>query len=113
MIDLISGLIEIVFGFFAFILALFAYLFSTGEEKRQAKEDLKELSKSFLIPFVVVFGITSIFFINMINDIDNKPPSRDDGDPLGCAHYGGEWDTGGLFGEAKCIYNKTDGSDYK
>lgn len=49
----------------------------------------------------------------MINDIDNKPPSRDDGDPLGCAHYGGEWDTGGLFGEAKCIYNKTDESDYK
>ncbi|MED3476557.1 fucose 4-O-acetylase [Bacillus thuringiensis] len=66
MIDLISGLIEIVFGFVAFILALFAYLFSTGEEKRQAKEDLKELSKSFLIPFVVVFGIASIFFINRV-----------------------------------------------
>jgi hypothetical protein len=38
---------------------------------------------------------------------------RDDGDPLGCAHYGGEWDTGGLFGEAKCVYNKTDESDNK
>ncbi|MCU4969219.1 hypothetical protein [Bacillus toyonensis] len=115
MIDLISGLIEIILGFFGLILNLFIYIFSTGEEKQRAKEDLKELSKSFLIPFVVVFGIAGIFFVQMINDIDNKPISsmRDDGDPLGCAHYGGEWDTGGLFGEAKCVYNKTDESDNK
>jgi hypothetical protein len=36
---------------------------------------------------------------------------RDNGLPRKYAYYGGEWDTGGLFGETKCVYNKTDGSD--
>ncbi|MBJ8055409.1 hypothetical protein JDS87_26575 [Bacillus cereus] len=48
-------------------------------------------------------------------DIDNGKPSRgrDEGDPLGCAHYDCEWDTGDLFGEVKYVYNKTDESDNK
>ncbi|WP_324656870.1 hypothetical protein [Bacillus cereus] len=28
-------------------------------------------------------------------------------------YYGGNGTTGGLFGEAKCVYNKTDESDNK
>ncbi|UNP78435.1 hypothetical protein MN033_09835 [Bacillus nitratireducens] len=48
-------------------------------------------------------------------DIDNGKPSRgrDEGDPLGYAHYDCEWDTGDLFGEVKYVYNKTDESDNK
>ncbi|MBE7123440.1 hypothetical protein [Bacillus cereus] len=38
---------------------------------------------------------------------------RDDGSPGECAQYGGEWDTGGLLGKEKCVYNKTDESDNK
>ncbi|HHY0837623.1 TPA: hypothetical protein ACVW80_003617 [Bacillus thuringiensis] len=62
MLDAIFAVVEILLGFFAFIIALFAYLFSTGEEKRQAKEDLKELSKTALIPFVV-FVIVYYFLL--------------------------------------------------
>ena len=39
------------------------------------------------------------------------PSIRDNGSPGKYEYYGGEWDTGGLFGEAKCVYNKTDESD--
>ncbi len=41
------------------------------------------------------------------------PSIRDNGSPGKYAYYGGEWDTGGLFGEAKCVYNKTDQLDNK
>jgi len=34
MLDAIFAVVEILLGFFAFIIALFAYFFSTGEEKR-------------------------------------------------------------------------------
>ncbi|ANC11253.1 MULTISPECIES: hypothetical protein [Bacillus] len=71
MLDAIFAVVEILLGFFAFIIALFAYLFSTGEEKRQAKEDLKELSKTALIPFVV-FVIVILFFVIKVIDHDNK-----------------------------------------
>ncbi|PFD42169.1 fucose 4-O-acetylase [Bacillus cereus] len=65
------AVVEILFGFFVFIITLFAYLFSTGEEKQQAKEDLKELSKTVLIPFVV-FVIVILFFVVKVIDHDNK-----------------------------------------
>lgn len=38
------------------------------------------------------------------------PSIRDNGSPRKHAYYGGEWDTDGLFGEAKYVYNKTDES---
>lgn len=63
----------------------------------------------------MVFVIGGIFIVGSIVNTDyepNTPPSmRDDCEPLGSAHYDGEWDTGGLFGEAKYVYNKTDESD--
>ncbi|PEC75369.1 fucose 4-O-acetylase [Bacillus thuringiensis] len=65
------AVVEILFGFFVFIITLFAYLFSTGEEKQQVKEDLKELSKTALIPFVV-FVIVILFFVVKVIDHDNK-----------------------------------------
>ncbi|PFF41543.1 fucose 4-O-acetylase [Bacillus cereus] len=65
------AVVEILFGFFVFIITLFAYLFSTGEEKQQAKEDLKELSTTALIPFVVVV-IVILFFVVKVIDHDNK-----------------------------------------
>lgn len=65
----------------------------------------------------MVFVIGGIFIVGSILDYDYKPPSspsmRDDGSPGKCTHYGGEWDIGGLFGEAKCVYNKTDESNNK
>ncbi|QDD86936.1 hypothetical protein FORC087_146 (plasmid) [Bacillus cereus] len=63
----------------------------------------------------MVFVIGGAFIVSSIINNDYEPnthPSiRDDRDPLRCAHYGGEWDTGGLFGEAKCVYNQVDESD--
>jgi len=38
---------------------------------------------------------------------------RDNGSSRKCAYYGRKWDIGGLFGEAKCVYNKTDEPDNK
>lgn len=45
--------------------------------------------------------------------LKSYPILRDNGSPRKYAYYGGEWDTGSLFGEAKCVYNKTDESDNK
>ncbi|UYX55831.1 hypothetical protein M3Y14_32880 (plasmid) [Bacillus thuringiensis] len=114
-------MIDIITSFFLVVVHFIIYLFSTGEDKKKAKANLKEVvtgpNGKILLTVAVVFGIASIFFINMINDFDYEPPSnpntRNDRTPLNCAHYGGEWDTGGLFGEAKCVYNKTDESDNK
>lgn len=63
----------------------------------------------------MVFVIGGIFIVGSIVNNGYEPSSnpsmRNNCTPLKCAHYGGEWDTGGLFGEAKGVYNKTDESD--
>lgn len=49
----------------------------------------------------MVFVIGRVFIVSSIINNDYEPnthPSmRDDREPLGGAHYVGEWDTGGLF----------------
>lgn len=42
--------------------------------------------------------------------LKSYPSIRDTGSPGKYMYYGGEWDTSGLFGEAKCVNNKTDES---
>lgn len=65
----------------------------------------------------MVFVIGGMFIVGSIVNNDYEPTTnqsvRDDGLLGKCVHYGREWDTGGLFGEAKYVYNKTDESDNK
>ncbi|PFV81755.1 hypothetical protein COL05_12955 [Bacillus sp. AFS059628] len=105
--------------FFIFIISIILSLFSKGETQQEVKEVVNDIvtgpnGKTLLI-VAVVFVIGGIFIVGSIVNNGNEPPSnpsmRNDRTPLKCAHYGGEWDTGGLFGEAKCVYNKTDESD--
>ncbi|PEE68565.1 hypothetical protein [Bacillus thuringiensis] len=108
-----------VFIIVLFFISIIFSLFSKGETQQEAKEVVNDIvtgpnGKTLLI-VAVVFVIGGVVIVGSIINNDNEPnthPSiRDDRDPLGCAHYGGEWDTGGLFGEAKCVYNKIDESD--
>lgn len=105
--------------FFIFIISIIFSLFSKGETQQEAKEVVDDIvtgpnGKTLLI-VAVVFVIGGIFIVGSIVNNGYEPPSnpsmRNDRTPLNCAHYGGEWDTGGLFGEAKCVYNKTDELD--
>ncbi len=105
--------------FFIFIISIILSLFSKGETQQETKEVVNDIvtgpnGKTLLI-VAVVFVIGGIFIVGSIVNNGYEPPSnpsmRNDRTPLKCAHYGGEWDTGGLFGEAKCVYNKTDESD--
>ncbi|MGN4753312.1 hypothetical protein [Bacillus cereus] len=107
--------------FFIFIISIILSLFSKGETQQEAKEVVNDIvtgpnGKTLLI-VAVVFVIGGVFIVGSIVNNGYEPPSnpsmRNDRTPLKCAHYGGEWDTGGLFGEAKCVYNKTDESDNK
>jgi hypothetical protein len=114
-------MIDIITSFFLVGVHFIIYLFSTGEDKKKAKANLKEvvtgIDGKLLLTVAVVFVIGGVFIVGNIVNYDYEPPSnpntRNDRTPLNCAHYGGEWDTGGLFGEAKCVYNKTDESDNK
>ncbi|TKI13576.1 hypothetical protein FC696_10370 [Bacillus wiedmannii] len=114
-------MVFIIVLFFIFIISIIFSLFSKGETQQEAKEVVNDIvtgpNGKILLIAAVVFVIGGIFIVGSIVNNDYEPPKnpsmRDDGDPLGCAHYGGEWDTGGLFGEAKCVYNKTDESDNK
>ncbi|MDA1553055.1 hypothetical protein CN504_17605 [Bacillus anthracis] len=112
-------MVFIIVLFFIFISSIILSLFSKGETQQEAKEVVNDIvtgpnGKTLLI-VAVVFVIGGIFIVGSIVNNGNEPPSnpsmRNDRTPLKCAHYGGEWDTGGLFGEAKCVYNKTDESD--
>lgn len=107
--------------FFIFIISIILSLFSKGETQQEAKEVVDDIvtgpnGKTLLI-VAVVFVIGGILIVGSIVNNGYEPPSnpsmRNDRTPLKCAHYGGEWDTGGLFGEAKCVYNKTDELDNK
>ncbi|MFB5560183.1 hypothetical protein [Bacillus cereus] len=107
--------------FFIFIISIILSLFSKGETQQEAKEVVDDIvtgpnGKTLLI-VAVVFVIGGIFIVGSIVNNGYEPPSnpsmRNDRTPLNCAHYGGKWDTGGLFGEAKCVYNKTDELDNK
>lgn len=73
------------------------------------------LFRKTLLIVAVVFVIGGIFIVGSIvnngYELSSNPSMRNDRTPLNCAHYGGEWDTGGLFGEAKCVYDKIDESD--
>ncbi|MGW6193063.1 hypothetical protein ACWFRC_20570 [Bacillus cereus] len=114
-------MIDIITSFFLVVVHFIIYLFSTGEDKKKAKANLKEVvtgtDGKLLLTAAVVFVIGGIFIVGSILNYDYEPPSnpsmRNDLTPLNCAHYGGEWDTGGLFGDAKCVYNRTDESDNK
>ncbi|PFL14334.1 hypothetical protein COJ07_28460 [Bacillus cereus] len=105
--------------FFIFIISIIFPLFSKGETQQEAKEVVNDIvtgpNGKTLLFVTVVFVIGGIFIVGSIvnngYEPNTHPSMRDNRDPLGCAHYGGEWDTGGLFGEAKCVYNKTDESD--
>ncbi|MGH0803489.1 hypothetical protein ACQVTZ_26680 [Bacillus cereus] len=112
-------MVFIIVLFFIFIISIILSLFSKGETQQEAKEVVNDIvtgpnGKTLLI-VAVVFVIGGGFIVGSIINNDNEPPSnpsmRNDRTPLKCAHYGGEWDTGGLFGEAKCVYNKIDESD--
>ncbi|WP_242242836.1 hypothetical protein [Bacillus cereus group sp. BfR-BA-01309] len=112
-------MVFIIVLFFIFIISIILSLFSKGETQQEAKEVVNDIvtgpnGKTILI-VAVVFVIGGIFIVGSIVKNGNEPPSnpsmRNDRTPLKCAHYGGEWDTGGLFGEAKCVYNKTNESD--
>ncbi|UDW03896.1 hypothetical protein FHQ13_027860 (plasmid) [Bacillus cereus] len=105
--------------FFIFIISIILSLFSKGETQQEAKEVVNDIvtdpnGKTLLI-VAVVFVIGGVFIVGSIvnngYETPSNPSMRNDRTPLKCAHYGGEWDTGGLFGEAKCVYNKTDESD--
>ncbi|HDR8051806.1 TPA: hypothetical protein QCY45_002594 [Bacillus cereus] len=105
--------------FFIFIISIILSLFSKGETQQEAKEVVNDIvtdpnGKTLLI-VAVVFVIGGVFIVGSIvnngYETPSNPSMRNDHTPLKCAHYGGEWDTGGLFGEAKCVYNKTDESD--
>ena len=105
--------------FFFFLISIIFSLFSKGETKQEAIEVVNDIvtdpNRKTLLIVAVVFVIGGIFIVGSIVNNGYKPPSnpsmRNNRTPLNCAHYGGEWDTGGLFGEAKCVYNKTDESD--
>jgi len=112
-------MVFIIVLFFIFIISIILSLFSKGETQQEAKEVVNDIvtgpnGKTLLI-VAVVFVIGGIFIVGSIVNNGNEPPSnpsmRNDRTPLKCAHYGGEWETGGLFGEAKCVYNKIDESD--
>ncbi|TCJ78338.1 UNVERIFIED_ORG: hypothetical protein EDC93_11055 [Bacillus cereus] len=112
-------MVFIIVLFFIFIISIILSLFSKGETQQEAKEVVNDIvtgpnGKTLLI-VAVVFVIGGIFIVGSIVNNGNEPPSnpsmKNDRTPLKCAHYGGEWDTGGLFGEAKCVYNKTNESD--
>lgn len=100
--------------FFIFIISIILSLFSKGETQQEAKEVVNDIvtgtNVKTLSMVAVVFVIGGIFIVGSIVNNGYKPTSnpsmRNNRIPLNCAHYGGEWDTGGLFGEAKCIYNK-------
>ncbi|MCM3201705.1 hypothetical protein A9488_08380 [Bacillus cereus] len=102
--------------FFIFIISIILSLFSKGETQQEAKEVVNDIvtdpnGKTLLI-VAVVFVIGGVFIVGSIvnngYETPSNPSMRNDRTPLKCA---GEWDTGGLFGEAKCVYNKTDESD--
>ncbi|MBK4742789.1 hypothetical protein [Bacillus cereus] len=104
----------IILLFFIFIISIILSSFSKGETQQEAKEVVNDIitgpnGKTLLI-VAVVFVIGGIFIVGSIVNNGYKPTSnpsmRNNLIPLNCAHYGGEWDTGGLFGEAKCVYNK-------
>ncbi|HGH7173588.1 TPA: hypothetical protein ACJMKJ_001078 [Bacillus wiedmannii] len=114
-------MVFIIVLFFIFIISIIFSLFSKGETQQDAKEVVNDIvtgpnGKTLLI-VAVVFVIGGIFIVGSIVNTGYEPPSnpsmRNDRTPGKCAHYGGEWDTGGLFGEAKCVYNKTDESGNK
>ncbi|EMN7731513.1 hypothetical protein WB980_004919 [Bacillus cereus] len=114
-------MIFIIVLFFIFIISIILSLFSKGETQQESKEVVNDIvtgpnGKTLLI-VAVVFVIGGICIVgSIINagyESPKNPSMRNDRTPLNCAHYGGEWDTGGLFGEAKCVYNKTDESDNK
>ncbi|PGS80277.1 hypothetical protein COC69_10105 [Bacillus cereus] len=98
-------MVFIIVLFFIFIISIILSLFSKGETQQEAKEVVNDIvtgpnGKTLLI-VAVVFVIGGVFIVGSIINNDHEPnthPSiRDDRDPLGCGHYGGEWDTGGLF----------------
>ncbi|MGQ7728491.1 MULTISPECIES: hypothetical protein [unclassified Bacillus (in: firmicutes)] len=112
-------MVFIIVLFFIFIISIILSLFSKGETQQEAKEVVNDIvtgpnGKTLLI-VAVVFVIGGVFIVGSIVNNGYEQPSnpsmRNDRTPLKCAHYGGEWDTGGLFGEAKCVYNKIDESD--
>lgn len=112
-------MVFIIVLFFIFIISIILSLFSKGETQQEAKEVVNDIvtgpnGKTLLI-VAVVFVIGGVFIVGSIVNNGYEPPSnpsmQNDRTPLKCAHYGGEWDTGGLFGEAKCVYNKTNESD--
>ncbi|MCU4837029.1 hypothetical protein [Bacillus thuringiensis] len=114
-------MIFIIVLFFIFIISIILSLFSKGETQQEAKEVVNDIvtgsNGKILLIVAVVFVIGGIFIVgSIVNDgyeSPKNPSMRNDRTPLNCAHYGGEWDTGGLFGEAKCVYNKTYESDNK
>ncbi|MCB5896882.1 hypothetical protein ACTFPA_13415 [Bacillus cereus group sp. MYBK59-1] len=102
--------------FFIFVISIILSLVLKGESQQEAKEVVKDITtgpngKTLLI-VAVIFIIGGIFIVSSIVNNGYEPTTtpglRNDRTPLKCAHYGGEWDTGGLFGKAKCVYNKTD-----
>ncbi|PGW69501.1 hypothetical protein COE21_28325 [Bacillus thuringiensis] len=80
-------------------------LFSKIGTQQEAKEVINDivtgLNGKTLLIVAVVFVIGRVFIVSSIINNDYEPnthPSmRDDREPLGGAHYVGEWDTGGLF----------------
>ncbi|XKK36789.1 hypothetical protein HFP66_01285 [Bacillus sp. A17A.1] len=92
--------------FFIFITFYYFPLFPKIRTQQEAKEVINDivtgLNGKTLLIVAVVFVIGGGFIVSSMINNDYEPnthPSiRDDRDPLRCAHYGGEWDTGGLFG---------------
>ncbi|MGH1107331.1 hypothetical protein [Bacillus paranthracis] len=99
---------------FLLIITFILSLALRGKPQEQAKGMLHKILTGslgkMLLGAGIAFVLIAILFIGMIIGFDNESPTstKGDGDPLGCAHYGGEWDTGGLFGDAKCVYNNVD-----
>ncbi|EJR54420.1 hypothetical protein COL82_21725 [Bacillus toyonensis] len=100
---------------FIFIISIIFSLFSKGETQQEAKEVVNDIvtgpNGEILLIAAVVFIVGNI--VHYDYELPSNPSMRNHRTPGKCAHYGGEWDTGGLFGEAKCVYNKTDESDNK
>ena len=98
-------MVFIIVLFFIFIISIILSLFSKGETQQEAKEVVNDIvtgpnGKTLLI-VAVVFVIGGVFIVGSIVNNGYEQPSnpsmRDDRTPLKCAHYGGEWDTGGLL----------------
>ncbi|WP_254489873.1 hypothetical protein [Bacillus thuringiensis] len=91
--------------FFIFIISIILSLFSKGEIQQEAKEVVNDIingpNGKILLIVAVVLVIGGIFIVGSIvnngYEPNTHPSMRDDCEPLGGAHYVGEWDTGGLF----------------